>query len=133
MTYSQALQSPEWLAFRQDFIESRTKDGEALCDECGEDTPAGTLHVHHRVYHLGKLPWEYEFEDLRLLCKSCHELVHSTETLARNFIRTLPPHVCYEFEDFLLELSDLRRADLVKIGLARAKNAVRELPRPVQP
>ena len=132
MTYSQALQSPEWLSFRHDFIESRKQNGDAVCDDCGEDSlGGGMLHVHHRVYFRGRLPWEYDFEQLRLLCKNCHELIHSTEMLAVNLIRTFPPHVSYEFETFLLELAELPDGQSVKIALARAKSAVREIPIPI--
>ncbi len=128
MTYADALQTGEWKRFRQEFVKSKThQDWGAECEDCGTDTPYGSLHVHHKIYRKGLLPWEYGFEDLRLVCKSCHEAIHIAEEACRQFIRTLPPHVCHEFYDFVLELSSIKDPRVVKVALARAKNFAREL------
>ena len=34
------------------------------------------LHVHHTLYILDKLPWEYKDDDLITLCHSCHDELH---------------------------------------------------------
>ncbi len=34
------------------------------------------LHVHHKYYQIGKLPWEYPNEALVTLCWDCHETLH---------------------------------------------------------
>lgn len=35
-----------------------------------------TLHVHHKFYILGKLPWEYSNDSLITLCNWCHWKYH---------------------------------------------------------
>lgn len=37
------------------------------------------LHVHHKYYQMGKLPWDYPNEALVTLCWSCHEDIHKKE------------------------------------------------------
>lgn len=121
--YSQLLNTWEWKHFRKTFIESRRKEsGELLCDDCGYDTPDETLHVHHRLYRRDALPWEYDFLDLRLICKECHAAIHRTENTCRFLIRILPPHVCHEFQMFLESLYKIRDPRDVKAALARANS-----------
>lgn len=125
MTYADQLESWQWIEFRSDFLESKRKPaGELYCDECGCDTPDETLHVHHKFYRRGYLAWDYDFDDLRLLCKQCHQVIHETEQMCRFVIRLQPPHVCYEFQAFLDALLNLNNPRAVKTALARAKNAV---------
>lgn len=37
------------------------------------------LHVHHKFYVLGRLPWEYTLDELTTLCHSCHWELHQNE------------------------------------------------------
>ncbi|MGX7688631.1 hypothetical protein ACWA1C_15810 [Flectobacillus roseus] len=37
------------------------------------------LHVHHKYYQMGKLPWDYPDEALITLCWRCHEGIHRKE------------------------------------------------------
>ena len=37
------------------------------------------LHVHHKYYQFGNLPWQYPDEALVTLCWSCHEALHREE------------------------------------------------------
>lgn len=39
------------------------------------------LHVHHRYYQDGKLPWEYPRAALITYCWRCHESLHENETV----------------------------------------------------
>jgi hypothetical protein len=39
------------------------------------------LHVHHKYYQYGKLPWEYPDEALTTLCWNCHEELHKNEKI----------------------------------------------------
>lgn len=48
------------------------------------DTPvivdkAISLHVHHKYYILGRLPWDYADEAFLTLCDSCHFNIHKME------------------------------------------------------
>lgn len=39
------------------------------------------MDVHHTYYVLTRLPWEYQDETLKLLCRPCHLKTHSTEKI----------------------------------------------------
>lgn len=119
MKYSDLLKTAEWESFRQEFITSRkNEDGIPGCDDCGEEMN-GTLHVHHKIYRNGLLPWEYDYDDLRLICSECHQRIHDTEEKWRNLIRRVPPHVCYEAGDLLSELEAIRDDGMLKIAFSR--------------
>jgi len=45
------------------------------CENCG--SKEDTLHVHHRIYHKGREPWEYEDHELDVLCEHCHQDAHA--------------------------------------------------------
>jgi 5-methylcytosine-specific restriction endonuclease McrA len=70
-----------WLARREEIMALASY----ACDECGlAFDPNGDLsglNVHHRYYRAGAAPWEYEDDELRCLCRSCHELI--TDELER--------------------------------------------------
>lgn len=55
------------------------------------------LHVHHKYYIKGKLPWEYADESLITLCQNCHQKVHD-ETEIPEYIN-----------EKMLEVSDLNK------------------------
>lgn len=40
------------------------------CEACGEAEKQ--LNVHHKLYVRGRKVWEYEDDELRALCKDCH-------------------------------------------------------------
>jgi hypothetical protein len=128
MTYAEKLKDIRWIDFRQEFIKARRRDESYKdeCDACGEDT-CGPLHVHHRRYIHGREPWEYDYCDLRLLCESCHDLIHDTEQFARAFVLALPPHVMPEMRQMLDELNECNEPGLIKIAFAHAKNALRNV------
>jgi len=39
------------------------------------------LHVHHKHYILGRLPWEYSNEELTTLCNWCHWEIHQNQKI----------------------------------------------------
>ncbi|WP_158960640.1 hypothetical protein [Myroides fluvii] len=39
------------------------------------------LHVHHKYYIKGKLPWDYLDDALITLCHGCHQETHDTEEI----------------------------------------------------
>lgn len=70
MTYSEQLRDPRWQRKRL-----KTFERDAWrCTQCGDDEHE--LHVHHLQYINGKLPWEYEDDDLETRCHSCHRNFH---------------------------------------------------------
>jgi 5-methylcytosine-specific restriction endonuclease McrA len=52
--------------------EVRKRDG-YKCVKCGS---VRSLHVHHKVYVYGRMPWEYNEKYLETLCKKCHGKEH---------------------------------------------------------
>jgi len=67
--------APEWKTFRNRTIEQRgTK-----CQNC---SATRNLQVHHRYYLPGRRVWEYGLEDLLVLCRLCHLLIHDRQVQA---------------------------------------------------
>ena len=80
MTYAEQLKHPNWQRKRLEALESTGFS----CENCGDkDT---TLHVHHKLYVKGRMAWEYELEELAVLCEPCHESHHRDETILQELI-----------------------------------------------
>ena len=67
--------APEWKTFRARTIEQLG----ARCQNC---SVTRNLQVHHRYYLPGRRVWEYEIEDLLVLCRLCHLLIHGWQVKA---------------------------------------------------
>ncbi len=126
MTYSEKLKTSQWLSFRAGFI-GREQDRYGMtdsppsCYSCGEQRG---LQVHHRRYIDGLEPWEYEDEDLILICDPCHGRVHEAAKAFHDWILSIPPDRAYEVR-YLLD--ELRRLPDPGVALARCKTTVREI------
>ena len=68
--YSELLKDPRWQKRRLEALQAAG----FRCQKC----PASdkTLHVHHLFYVPGRMPWEYELEDLLVVCDDCHAKGH---------------------------------------------------------
>lgn len=69
-TYWEKLQDPRWQQKRLEAMQNK----DFQCELC--KTNEVTLNVHHKEYFRGYEPWEYDNNQLSVLCKSCHETVH---------------------------------------------------------
>ena len=69
--YQQAILRPEW-AERSTEIKIRDK---FTCQKC--QNKSSILHVHHKYYVFGRLPWEYPDQALITLCNTCHSKEHN--------------------------------------------------------
>lgn len=67
--YRQYLNSPEWKKLRESFISHKG----SKCEKCGSES---NLQVHHLHY---KNIFKEKFEDLMVLCKSCHRKEHKLD------------------------------------------------------
>jgi hypothetical protein len=67
--YKELLLRPEWQKKRLLVLE-RDNWACLLCED--KET---TLHVHHLSYRDGAMPWEYEDDNFKTLCKDCHDIV----------------------------------------------------------
>ena len=68
--YNRLLEDKRWKEFRLKVMSERGNK----CECCG-----GTdiLQIHHTFYISGKMPWEYDIDDMRVLCKKCHQRIHN--------------------------------------------------------
>ena len=83
-TYAELLRKPEWQKKR---LEIMQRD-DFTCQYCG--CKERELQVHHRVYHKGAKPWEYDNRELITLCDRCHEV----ETDVKNQLYDDFKHIC---------------------------------------
>ena len=67
--YNRLLEDERWKEFRLKVMSERGNK----CECCG-----GTdiLQIHHTFYISGKMPWEYDINDMRVLCRTCHQRIH---------------------------------------------------------
>lgn len=86
--YRQLLKSHEWHKCAKEKIEEAGNQ----CWNCGSQDH---LDVHHLTYR-DVLPWEYSSDELRVLCRTCHESVHHVADLV--WVE------CLRFEPHILEL-----------------------------
>jgi hypothetical protein len=68
--YGRLMKDYRWIEFSR-----YTTQETGYCEWCGEDDCQ--LQVHHLVYYADLLPWEYEREDLKVLCSECHFEIHA--------------------------------------------------------
>lgn len=68
--YRRLLRSAEW----QEFREAVLALDDSTCASCGAS--GGSMHVHHRAYKHGRLPWEYAPREVETLCAACHAAEH---------------------------------------------------------
>lgn len=121
-TYEQKLLDPRWISFAEGFrerVKERIGGEEPECYGCGK---SGPLDVHHRRYFRDCEPWQYEDEDLILVCRECHKRIHAVSNEFYSWLISLEPSSEYEAR-YLLD--ELVKSQHPRIALARAKNAVR--------
>lgn len=68
--YNRLLEDKRWKEFRLKVMSERGNK----CECCGE---THILQIHHTFYISGKMPWEYNIDDMRVLCKKCHQRIHN--------------------------------------------------------
>lgn len=79
--YGELLRHPKWQRRRlealslADFRCSKCRNGEL------------ELHVHHRRYVAGRMPWEYADADLEVLCEPCHAAEHGRPSTTARRVR----------------------------------------------
>jgi len=62
-----------WAAYRKNLVE---RVG-FRCEKCGKRQSEGAiLQVHHLHYVPNRVPWEYSFGSVEVLCKGCHAEIH---------------------------------------------------------
>lgn len=70
MDFSEQYKHPLWQKKRLEAMEHAGFQCQSCYDEENQ------LHVHHKRYFKGRMIWEYDLEDLEVLCNGCHEVAH---------------------------------------------------------
>lgn len=83
-TYFEKLKDPRWQKKRLEALQK----SDFHCEDCGDGE--STLHVHHKEYFKGREPWEYEIDQLAVLCEECHAEQHETDDLLKLVCSFLP-------------------------------------------
>lgn len=78
--YWKLLQSPLWQKKRLLKLEQANWE----CSYCGLKDKQ--LHVHHKQYIKGRMPWEYDDEQLDVLCNDCHESMHEVASVLKELL-----------------------------------------------
>lgn len=73
--YAVQLKDPRWQKKRLERLQLAGWE----CENCGSSDD--TLHVHHLRYFKGRSPWEYENDELAVLCEGCHTREHEAKDL----------------------------------------------------
>lgn len=89
MTYGEQLKHPEWQKKRLRMLESANWE----CSNCGDKST--TLHVHHRQYFKDRLAWEYDDDELVVLCEPCHSNEHAEMDGLKQMLARLNPQTVF--------------------------------------
>ena len=81
--YRSLLNRIEWHRFCDHLISER-----AACWNCSS---CEDLQVHHLVYR-DCMPWEYAGDEVRVLCRDCHRVIHMVADLAWVELLHFEPH-----------------------------------------
>lgn len=85
-SYSDRLKDPRWQRRRLEILQR----SDFSCEAC--EAKDKILHVHHKLYRKGAMPWEYEDHELQALCEKCHEEEHAVRSALASAITGLPFH-----------------------------------------
>lgn len=123
--YALLLKSPEWKSKR---ITILNRDNNS-CQKCRSKTK---LHVHHKKYIVGKMPWEVPNSYLQTLCETCHDKAHEGRNISSFFVSdkakkkkvkkaALPnkknkPFIKLTKRELLLQIDELKKRDLDKLN-----------------
>lgn len=80
MLYKEKLQSQEW----RDFSRAAKENANYACQMYKRGKVR--LNLHHLFYDLNKEPWEYEPQDVVVICEGCHNEIHDQLQNFRRFV-----------------------------------------------
>ncbi len=70
-SYAARLDNDNWRDFSREM--RRTKGNFCQCCRMGDKV----TQVHHVAYEMGREPWEYEADEVVILCADCHHRLHA--------------------------------------------------------
>lgn len=95
MEWKDQYKHPKWQKKRLEALENAA----FVCQTCGRADVQ--LHVHHKRYIKGRKVWEYQIDELDVLCEICHESAHSQKEALQMLIALLPSSAMKEVVDVL--------------------------------
>lgn len=123
-TYAEKLKDPRWTTFREKAFNYHRRD----CQNCGQETDFSRgIQVHHLKYIKSREPWDYEMDDVMILCGFCHEDIHDAEDSMRSLVRSMPPWVAREWRNLaeMIAEQSIDPRNLMSVAV-RAKRAAWE-------
>jgi hypothetical protein len=84
ISWKEQYRHPQWQKKRLEALEK----AEFICQCCFDSE--STLHVHHKRYVKGRMLWEYELQELAVLCESCHEQEHANKDRFFDVLNQVP-------------------------------------------
>lgn len=88
-SYKQKLQTDEWKSYRKEMRETKgdfCQCCKAAAPSRGEISNLTRLELHHIFYDATREPWEYEADEVILLCQVCHNGLHKQLQIFRKFV-----------------------------------------------
>lgn len=86
----QKYRDPRWQKRRLE----KFQHADFTCEHCRAADQ--TLHVHHKIYRRGAAPWEYELQELELLCDACHSEHHEMKSLLQEALAIIDRYAFHE-------------------------------------
>jgi hypothetical protein len=84
-SFSQQYKHPLWQKKRLEMLEA----ADYACQSCFDNETL--LHVHHKQYFAGRKVWEYDANELLVLCENCHKDVHAETATIKSIIASISP------------------------------------------
>lgn len=116
-SYFELLKDPRWQRRRLEILQRSDFECEGCC------STEKTLHVHHKIYRKGAMPWEYEDFELQALCEDCHASEHAQRESLNEAVALLGPHemdILIGFAEALAAQADC----ILKVRLRNAEHAI---------
>lgn len=82
--YEKLLKDERWADFRAKVLFERGDK----CEVCRKSNVV--CQIHHNVYRYGLKPWQYEPEDVTVLCEQCHSDYHKFIEILRKELMSIP-------------------------------------------
>jgi len=99
--YWQLLQDPQWQKKRLEVLNNH----QWSCDTCGSGVKDGKqLHVHHRYYTKGRMPWLYPDWSYEVQCDECHEEKHEDPSSLQDWEKEADSFFFYGHEFYTSDL-----------------------------
>jgi len=98
MNYQDQIKDPRWQKKRLEILELH----DFTCINC--NSKEKTLNVHHIKYKKNSLIWEYDDDELTVLCEDCHKELHFYKKLIEESI----PNDLYTISKIANLLYDLK-------------------------